>query len=332
VRLFLFEPRPARLLCFQADRGGCAAGTEDFVTFEEGYLKTAEGYRLYFVSCGSGANANNPPVVVPNGIYLREDFEHLARQRRIVFYDVRNRGQSETLTDAAIERGIQHDVDDLDAVKRGLGVDRIDVLAHSYIATMPILYAMKYPAHVNRIIQIGPLSPYSGQEYPADLKCEDETYRDVLARLGQLEYERSTTDPVAFCRKFWDVLKPLYVVDPADAGKIRWERCNVPNERNGMKYFVQSILPSIKALAFTPAALKAVNHPVLVVHGRKDRSAAYGGGRDWASSLGNARLVTVDNAAHAPWIEAPDHVFGAIETFLAGEWPSASTVVASSLG
>ncbi len=32
--------------------------------------------------------------------------------------------------------------------------------------------------------------------------------------------------------------------------------------------------------------------------------------------LPHARLVTIENAAHAPWIEAPDVVFGAIESFL----------------
>jgi pimeloyl-ACP methyl ester carboxylesterase len=37
--------------------------------------------------------------------------------------------------------------------------------------------------------------------------------------------------------------------------------------------------------------------------------------------LPNARLPTVENAAHVPWIEAPGRVFGAIRTFLDGAWP-----------
>ena len=70
--------------------------------------------------------------------------------------------------------------------------------------------------------------------------------------------------------------------------------------------------------------LAKVTCPVLTVHGRKDRSAPYGGGREWALVLPNARLVTIDNGGHAPWIEAPDIVFGAIDTFLDGEWPAAA--------
>ena len=59
----------------------------------------------------------------------------------------------------------------------------------------------------------------------------------------------------------------------------------------------------------------------VTIHGTRDRQSPYGGGIDWVSSLPDARLLTVPNAAHVPWIEAPEKVFGAIQTFLAGRWP-----------
>jgi pimeloyl-[acyl-carrier protein] methyl ester esterase len=65
-----------------------------------------------------------------------------------------------------------------------------------------------------------------------------------------------------------------------------------------------------------------VSAEVLTIHGRKDRSAPYGGGKDWAERLPQARLLTIDNGGHAPWIEAPDTVFEAIESFLRGDPPS----------
>jgi len=45
--------------------------------------------------------------------------------------------------------------------------------------------------------------------------------------------------------------------------------------------------------------------------------------------LPNARLVTVENAAHVPWIEAPERVFGSIERFLDGAWPESGEDVKS---
>jgi pimeloyl-ACP methyl ester carboxylesterase len=91
-----------------------------------------------------------------------------------------------------------------------------------------------------------------------------------------------------------------------------------------VRYWVGYILPSIKSLNLTAEEMAKAKAPVLVVHGNKDRSAPYGGGRDWAMRLPDARLVTVENAAHAPWIEAPEMVFDSLRTFFDGVWPEAA--------
>jgi pimeloyl-ACP methyl ester carboxylesterase len=127
------------------------------------------------------------------------------------------------------------------------------------------------------------------------------------------------------------VLRVVYVADPADAGRIDWGRCELPNERGFMKYWNQHIYPSIKNLDLTAQGFAKMQRPVLTIHGVKDRSAAYGGGRDWAAMLPAGRLLTVENGGHAPWIEAPETVFGAIETFLGGNWPEAAERITTAL-
>ena len=87
-------------------------------------------------------------------------------------------------------------------------------------------------------------------------------------------------------------------------------------------YATEYLLPSIRLL--TARDVSGVTMPVLVVHGTKDRSGPYGGGRDWAAMLPNARLVTVENAGHMPWIEKPREVFDALQTFLDGAWPNSA--------
>jgi pimeloyl-ACP methyl ester carboxylesterase len=84
------------------------------------------------------------------------------------------------------------------------------------------------------------------------------------------------------------------------------------------------IMPSIQRLTFSPDDFDRVKGPVLVIHGRHDRSSPYGAGRDWAMRLPNARLISVANAAHVPWIEAPGLVLESIDTFLHGSWPTAA--------
>ncbi len=83
-----------------------------------------------------------------------------------------------------------------------------------------------------------------------------------------------------------------------------------------MRYFVEQILPSIHKMKLSADTLAEVKAPVLIIHGNRDRSAPHGGALDWASIYPNAQLVTVDNAAHAPWIENPEQVFGSILAFL----------------
>jgi pimeloyl-ACP methyl ester carboxylesterase len=144
----------------------------------------------------------------------------------------------------------------------------------------------------------------------------DDTSREVFARLAALQKERTSQEPEAFCRRVWSVLRPLYVTDPADAERIQWGRCDLAHERGFMRYWIGSLLPSIQALALNTEDLAKVTAPVLTLHGTKDRSAPLGGGQDWVSLLPNARLVRIEHAGHAPWIEAPQVVFSAIDEFL----------------
>ena len=290
------------------------------------YVTANDGVRLFVQRMGDGPDA----LIIPNRVYMVDAFARLANRRTVLFCDPRNRGCSDRVTDPGkVEKGIHHDVDDFDAIRRHYGIDRVSLLGHSYIATGVVLYAMKYPQHTRRVVQMGPIGPDYAHQYPVHLTKADATLSDVLAGLGELQKERASLAPETFCKKFWAMLRPLYVLDPADADRLGWEPCHLSNETAFMQPWTEHVLPSLQRLHLTAEDFARVRSPVLVIHGRKDRSSAYGGGRDWALRLPDARLVTVDNAAHVPWIEAPDLVFGAIDTFLDGGWPETSERVSA---
>lgn len=193
----------------------------------EGYITTEDGVRLFFQTVGSGTET----VIIPNGIYLMDDFKRLADGRTLIFYDVRNRGRSDTVTDSTkLARGILQDVDDLDTVRRHFGAGQIDLIGHSYVGVTVALYAMKYTDRVKRVVQIGPMQPYDGKQYPPHLMYRDAVVGEVHGKLAQMQKEGLSGNPEEVCRKFWSVLGALYVVDPADAAKINWGRCELPNE------------------------------------------------------------------------------------------------------
>ena len=293
----------------------------------DGYITTGDGVRLFFQILGSGEKT----VIIPNAIYLFDDFKRLVDGRTLIFYDLRNRGRSDHVSDASkLKGGIRHDVDDLEAVRQHFGVNKVDVIGHSYLGLMVILYALKYPLHVNRVVQIGPIQPKPSKQYPAHLTGADATLVEVSTKLAQLQKERESENPTEFCKKWWSIARAIYVADPADADKISsWGFCDLPTELNMMKHYTENIAPSIQSLNLEAEEVAMVKAPVLTVHGKRDRNAPYGGGREWALMLPRARLVTIENAAHAPWVEAPDRVFSSIETFLEGMWPEAAQEVKS---
>jgi pimeloyl-ACP methyl ester carboxylesterase len=224
----------------------------------------------------------------------------------LIFYDVRNRGRCDTVTDEAkLARGILQDAADLATVRSHFGITQVDLIAHSYMGLMAALYAMNYPAHANRLALIGPMQPDAATEYPAHLTGADAVLADVFSRLAEMRKERAASgqpqDPQEACEKFWSVLRAIYVVNPGDAAKIRWGRCHLPNERNFMKYWTESIFPSIRSLHFSAEQRAQVKSPVLIVHAARDRSSPYGGGRDWASMLPNAEAHSATTAAQS-WL------------------------------
>src|SRR5207248_792410 len=272
----------------------------------EEYVTTEPGVRLFVQTLGNGPQL----IAIPNGYYLFDALSRFAEGRTLVFFDPRNRGRSDLVADRSqLERGVDHDVDDLDALRRHFGRDRLDLVGHSYMGVTVALYAMRHPDRTGRVVQMGAMAADPSKQYPPHLTNADATLRDVLARLGELQKERQSSDPVAFCRKFWSILRVLYVANAVGADRLGWEPCHLPNEAQFMTQWTEHVLPSIQRLNLTDDDFARASAPVLGIHGRKDRSSSYGGGRDWIRRLPNARLVTVDHPAHVPWIESDDTVF-----------------------
>jgi pimeloyl-ACP methyl ester carboxylesterase len=285
----------------------------------DGYITTDDGVRLYFECIGAGERL----LLIPNGPPFLDQLQPLAATRRVVAFDARNRGRSDRVTDEArLARELDLEVEDIDAVRRYFGADEVDVLGHSYVGLVVILYAMRFPARVGRVIQIGPAGPDGGATYPIDRPDDIAVRQEILERLAAFAGQ-APADAGERCRRLWEVLRPLYVVDPADVSKLDgFQRCSLESERHAFEFVFARLMPALSSLTLRAADLAAVRGPVLTIHGRRDRSAPYAGGREWARLLPNARLVTIENAGHMPWVESPDEVLGAIETFLTGPEPA----------
>jgi proline iminopeptidase len=287
----------------------------------EGFLMAADGAGLYYRKIGAG-----PVVILPGRLFAYDDFRWLAEAgRTLIAYDMRNRGRSEAIADP--ERlTLAADIEDLEAVRRHFGVETFTPIGYSYLGLMVVLYAIEQPDRVERIVQLGPVPIRFGTEYPPEQRAELAPDPEVVARLRQQRSEQRHVDhPREYCAEEWTgYARPLLVGDLANVDRIPSAdfMCSMPNEwpirlaRHFEHHFgsVQRLEPPLERIAALP-------RPVLVVHGRLDRNAPYGAGREWASTLPDARLLTVERGAHQSFAEYPDLVRPAIRAFLEGDWP-----------
>jgi pimeloyl-ACP methyl ester carboxylesterase len=293
---------------------------------EEGYISTDDGTRLFYRKIGAGPQT----VIIPGDLFLYPGFTEIADGRTLIFYDMRGRGRSDAIPDEQRPKivSIHNDVKDVERVRRHFKVEKFSLVGYSYLGLMAVMYAMDHPGRAERIVQIGPVPLKFGSKYPEHL-----TNTQKLAEIGadpaevtKVEklrdegYDRS--NPKDYCEKVWQVTRYRLVGNPANVDKLGKSQCEMPNEWpvNLAKHFEHSFV-SVQRLDIPKEKVARVSLPVLTIHGAKDRNAPYGGGREWAMTLPNARLLTIKDAAHQVWADAPEVVFPAISAFLNGKWP-----------
>ena len=283
----------------------------------DGYVAGADGTRLYYRTAGRGADT----VVVVHGFqgnnhrYLAADLLPLARGRVLVFYDQRGGGRSTAVDDTA-RLGIEAHVRDLEALRRGLGIERLRLLGHSGGAAVATRYAMEHPARVERMVLVAPPAPTTdfaeatGRAFSARL--DSATWARLRSLQGTM---RTAADPVAVCRRLVRELFPrVYFADPTSFGRMRGDFCASPPERvrtqgDRTAAFLRSLPRDWRA------GLRTLAVPVLVIHGDHD-ALPVAGARAWVDALPGARLVVVPDADHLPWVEHPARVLGEADAFL----------------
>ena len=111
--------------------------------------------KLYYRVVGKG----NDPVVLINGgpgftsDYLADDLTTMARSHSLLVYDQRGIGRS-TLVSDATALAAQRYVEDLEAIRRQLGLQQLTLLGHSWGVVPATLYAMQYPQRVRRMMLV----------------------------------------------------------------------------------------------------------------------------------------------------------------------------------
>lgn len=298
-------------------------------SFEEGYVPIPGGLRLYYRKVGKGSRV----LIIPLRLFLFDEFKQLGDEFTIISFDTRNRGYSTPVQDNS-KLTINEDIEDIERVRQHFRIQKFSLVGYSYMGMGAVLYAMKYQQYVERLIQLGPVPLKYGTVYPASLTANDQKPAIDPAKMAELEELRKggfdQSSPNEFCRQQWQVIRFSLVGNPANVEKLGRGVCEMPNEWpvNLARHF-QYHFTSVQRLNTSQANVARVSIPVLTIHGTKDRNAPYGAGREWAMMLPNARLLTIEGAAHQSFAEFPEIVFPAIRAFLKGDWPAKAEKIKS---
>ncbi len=302
-------------IVFDSNGPGPAPLPEQAMKIEEGFITTPDGVKLFYRKLGRG------PVtaIVPLDFVMFDQVKQFANVATIITYDLRNRGRSGKAKDVTI----QDDVKDLETVRQHFKLEKFIPIGFSYLGKMVILYAVEHPTRVSRIIQLGPLGN-KRIDMPAsrDFGAPESviTAWQEMQKSGGIE-----KTPREACLALANLLAYYMAGNPKNASRFDVAGgCVHENE------WPVNVNPHFASLMKSPNAelsaeqLKKVTVPVLTIHGTKDRQAAYEGGVAWAKSLPDARLVTIEGAAHAMWLDDPATLGASIRQFLRGQWPLAA--------
>ncbi|MEV7403483.1 alpha/beta hydrolase [Streptomyces sp. NPDC091267] len=273
---------------------------------------TYDGTELAYHLVGQGA----PLICLPGGAmrasaYLG-DLGGLDAHRQLVLLDLRGTGDSAVPDDISTYR-CDRLVDDVEALRAHLGLERIDLLAHSAAADLASLYAARYPRALRSLLLVAPTTRAAGFAFAeheareaAGLRQSEPWYEEALLALEEIWAGRLTDELRAAARPFlygrWDA--------PAQAhAALSAEQIN-PVAAQG--YYAPGGLDP----ATTVPALRELRSPVLVLAGEYDGVTTPDRAAELAALFPNAEFAVQRGAAHFPWLDDPGAFVRTVAAFL----------------
>ncbi|SEN54534.1 Pimeloyl-ACP methyl ester carboxylesterase [Actinacidiphila rubida] len=264
----------------------------------------------------AGGEGGAPLVCLPGGpmrasAYLG-DLGGLAAHRRLVLLDLRGTGGSAVPEDRATYR-VDRQVPDVEALRVHLGLDRMDLLAHSAAGDLALGYAAAHPGRVRSLTLVTARGRVLGVEFTPDHRREaaslraGEPWYPAAANAFEKVLAGTATDAD------WDAVAPLFY-GRWDAAAQAHSAADVEqsNEEAGERYAA--------AGAFDPsaarAAISALTAPVLLYAGELDGGPRPRVAAAMAAMIPGARLVVQPGGGHFPWLDDPAHFTRTVAAFL----------------
>lgn len=289
---------------------------------KEGFVDAGNGVKLYYRLVGTGSEL----VVLIHGgpgltsDYLADDLMPMARNHSLLVYDQRGIGRSTLVTDS-IALSAQRYAEDLEAIRKHLGLEQLTLLGHSWGVVPATLYAMQYPERVRRMILVGTIPAHQSalaKAFESLAAARDSATLRRMAELSRIR-EANPADPAA-CREYYQLwFTPFFGASNA-ASRMKGDVCaGSPESLKNKPNVGRFTWASLGNWDWT-TSLSRVRVPTLIIQGELD-PLPIESAREWAAAMPNARLLALKGVGHFPHVETPEVFFAAVNRFLKGDWP-----------
>ncbi|MFF4383700.1 alpha/beta fold hydrolase [Kitasatospora sp. NPDC001547] len=270
-----------------------------------------DGARLGYRVLGGGE-----PLLVLAGGPMRDsaylgDLGGLSAHRALHVLDLRGTGRSERPADPAGYR-VDRQVADVEAFRARLGLDRVDVLAHSAGCSLAVLYALRHPGRTGRLVLVTPsLRIFGGT-------ATEDHYREAAEARGPADEEWYPAALAAVRTAFAGGTADPAAVAPLFHG--RWDAAARAHEADCAAQSHPEAAAAYHGGGFRPAEVRAavaeLASPVLLLAGEYDPDPRPGTARAAAALFRDARTAVQPAAGHYPWLDDPAAFSRTVAAFL----------------
>lgn len=271
-----------------------------------------DGTQLAYHATGEG----EPLLCLPGGpmrasAYLG-DLGGLSRYRRLIRLDLRGTGDSGVPADPATYR-CDRQVGDVEALRAHLGLERVDLVAHSAGGDLALQYAAGYPRRVRSLTLVTGRARALGVDFTEEHRREAAALRkaEPWFEAAHEAYERvwagsaSDTD--------WDAIAPFFYG--------RWDEVAQAHAATDAEQTNEEAAELYASSgAFRPAEARAVvaawGARVLLLVGALDSGPLPRVAAAIAELFPRVELTVQPDAGHFPWLDDPDAFSETVAGFL----------------
>lgn len=287
---------------------------------KKGFIKTSDSLNIFYKIEGSGKDTL---VVIHGGPgmdseYMVADFKPLAKKYTLLYYDQRGGGQS-SLPENTDKLHINNHISDLETLRQFFELDKLNLIAHSFGPMVAAQYAIKYPNKVSKMVFLGPVPPMQGDfstRYGVNLanRLSIEEQQQMAGFFQELI--QGEDNIIKVCKEYWNIALKPRLAEGLPVSIVKGDCCTAPPEaiKFGMQVTNSATFTSLGNWDLRPA-LKNLNITTLILHGKQE-AIPMDMVEEWETTMPNAKLIKVPKAGHFVYVEQPDIVWPAIETFL----------------